>query len=130
MFPSREAALARYASRPPLNQLRADALHAYVEYGFVDLPDGTVQLACRAESEAQTFECEDKVTIERITGIDVDITVGAGLVDESPNVSDFAPILVDAVPSATLITYDLLGHFGPFEAPVTIGRAARDALLG
>ena len=56
LFASREVALARYASRPPLNILRADALHANVADGFVDLPDGTGRLACRAGEEARTYE--------------------------------------------------------------------------
>ena len=39
-FPSTAAALHRYASRRPLNELRADSLFAYVEHGFRELPDG------------------------------------------------------------------------------------------
>ncbi len=60
-FPSRDDALARYASRPPLNTMRAEVLKAYVDDGFVDLPDGSVRLACDAEDEARTFESESKV---------------------------------------------------------------------
>ncbi len=55
-FPSRDDALARYASRPPLNTMRADVLKAYVDDGFVDLPDGSVRLACLPDDEARTFE--------------------------------------------------------------------------
>ena len=43
-FPSRADALHRYASRPPLNELRADSLFSYVEHGFRDMTDGTVTL--------------------------------------------------------------------------------------
>ncbi len=128
VFPSKEAAFWRYASRPPLNGLRADALVAYVDGGFVDLDDGTVRLACRAESEARTFECEEKMTIERLDGLSIPLTVGAGLVAGDPNPADFAPLIVAAVPDAKLIEYDHLGHFGPLEAPGIVGADVLEAL--
>ena len=128
IFPTRDAALARYASRPPLNQLRADALHAYVEYGFNDLEDGSVQLACRGESEARTFECDQKITLERVEGLEFPLTVGAGGVGGYPNPADFAPMLVETIPNAELIIYESLGHFGPLEAPPTIAHDVRAAL--
>ena len=54
-FPSFNDALANYASKPPFNVARADALHAYVRHGFVAGEDGAVHLACRPEDEAQVF---------------------------------------------------------------------------
>ena len=67
-FPSRDDALARYASRPPLNTMRADVLKAYVDDGFVDLPDGSVRLACLPDDEARTFESESKVHTSNVAG--------------------------------------------------------------
>jgi len=128
IFPSRQEALARYSSRPPLNQLRADALHAYVEYGFKDLEDGSVRLACRGESEARTFECDEKITLDRVEGFDFPLTVGAGGIGGYPNPATFAPLLVDAIPGSELIVYETLGHFGPLEAPPTIARDVKAAL--
>ena len=125
VFSSRLEAGDRYASRPPLSTLDPEALAAYVEHGFVDLDDGTVRLACRAEHEARTFECETKVTADRIEGVRLPLTVGAGTVDASPNPADFAPGIVAAVPGATLIAYDGMGHFGPLEDP---DRIAADVL--
>ncbi|MEA3215942.1 MAG: hypothetical protein QOJ19_2098, partial [Acidimicrobiia bacterium] len=54
-FPSREAAIARYGSRPPLDELDPAALQAYVEHGFTDEPDGSVSLACKPQHEARAF---------------------------------------------------------------------------
>jgi pimeloyl-ACP methyl ester carboxylesterase len=52
-FPSREAAFARYGSRPPLDVWRASALWDYVEAGFEVQPGGSVRLACTPELEAE-----------------------------------------------------------------------------
>lgn len=129
VFPSREAAMSRYASRPPLNQLRADALHAYVEHGFHDLEDGSVRLACRGESEARTFECDEKITLDRVEGLEFPLTVGAGGVGGYPNPAAFAPMLVDTIPGSKLIVYESFGHFGPLEAPRTIAHDIKAALI-
>ena len=54
--PPHEAALANFASKPPLNVARADALHAYVRHGLVAGEDGAVHLACRPDDEARLYE--------------------------------------------------------------------------
>mgnify|MGYP000916176019 CR=1 FL=1 len=56
-FGSRAEVFERFASRPPLNQMRADALHAYVTHGTVEEDDG-VRLRCAGESEARVYECD------------------------------------------------------------------------
>ena len=120
IFDSRSAALARYAARSPLSVLRADALAAYVQDGFVDLPDGRVQLACRAETEALTFESSGELPIERVGSIDVDTAVAAGAVPSVPNPAEFAPITASRLPRGRYLEYESLGHFGPLEAPAVV----------
>lgn len=127
-FASKAEALMRYASRPPLSVLRADALAAYVEGGFHELEDGTVRLACRAEYEARTFESEEKLTLDRIGGLSVPITVGAGSVGGQPNPAEFAPLIVEELSNGRLVEYPLLGHFGPFESPDRIATDVRQAM--
>jgi pimeloyl-ACP methyl ester carboxylesterase len=56
VWPSRAEVLASYGSRPPLAALAPDALAAYVRWGFVERPDGQVELACPPEAEATIFE--------------------------------------------------------------------------
>src|SRR5438477_7196966 len=68
-FPSKADVLLRYASRPPLNVLRADSLWAYVEHGFAEQPDGTVRLKCAPESEARTFESDSKPTTDQLVNV-------------------------------------------------------------
>jgi len=125
VFPSRPDALWRYASRPPLCWLRADALAAYVQHGFEDLPDGTVRLKCRPESEARTFECETKMTLDRVGEIRTPTTIGVG--NEEPTSTLFGGPLAEAMGNARLIRYAHLGHFGPLQDPGTI---ADDILVG
>ena len=109
----------RYASRPPLSALRADSLAAYVEHGFADLPDGTVRLKCDPESEARTFECETKMTLDRVAGFTVPAVVAVG--SEEPTGSLFGAPIVDEMVHARLIRYPHLGHFGPLQDPGTVG---------
>jgi pimeloyl-ACP methyl ester carboxylesterase len=128
IFASKAEALMRYASRPPLSVLRADALAAYVDGGFDELDDGTVRLACRAEHEARTFECEEKMTLDRISGLTVPVTVGAGRAGSHPNPAEFAPAIVDELVNGRLIEYEFFGHFGPLESPDLVGADVLQAM--
>ena len=131
VFNSRAEALARYAGRSPLGVMRADALAAYVEGGFVDLPDGRVRLACAAETEARTFEGSGELPTEEASGIDVPATVAAGtVVGAASNPGVFAPAIAEALPDARFVSFEDLGHFGPLEAPSAVAAAAIRELLG
>ena len=55
VWDDRATAEASYGSRPPLDVLHPEVLAAYVRWGFVDRPDGTVELACDPETEASIF---------------------------------------------------------------------------
>ena len=55
-WPSREEMAASYGSRPPLDALEDAALRAYLRYGTIDQPDGSVTLACAPEVEAGYYE--------------------------------------------------------------------------
>ena len=129
IFNSRAEALARYSSRSPLAVMRADALAAYVEGGFVDLPDGRVRLACAAETEARTFEASGGLTTEEAAAISVPAAVGAGTVGGVPNPGAFAPAIAEALPQGRFQSFENLGHFGPLEAPGAVAAAAIRELL-
>ena len=119
-FPSRADALARYASRPPLGLLRADALALYVEEGFEDAPDGTVTLKCRPEDEAATFEAAGFLTTADITELELPVTVAAGDRHDGFGPPMFVPAIVEALPRGELLAYAHLDHFGPFQDPDTM----------
>jgi pimeloyl-ACP methyl ester carboxylesterase len=56
VWADRATVRASYGSRPPLDVLAPEFLDAYVRWGFVDRPDGQVELACPPEAEATMFE--------------------------------------------------------------------------
>src|SRR5262249_9588089 len=56
VWPDRDAVYKSYRSRPPFDVVAPEALAAYVRWGFVDRPDGQVELACKPEIEATIFE--------------------------------------------------------------------------
>lgn len=123
-FPSREAALANYAGKPPLNVARADALHAYVRHGFVDGTDGHVQLACRPADESQTFRGggghDAFAHLGKVRCPTIVVTGG-----EAFGPAAFAPAIVAALPHGALEVHEHLGHFGPMEAPTELAASVR-----
>lgn len=120
VFASKAEALRRYATRPPLNVMRADALAAYVEHGFEPLPDGGVRLRCDADSEARTFDAGMAMTTNRIRGLTVPTTVAIGGRTGEPYPDRLAPGIVASLTTATLVEYPHVGHFGPFQDPDTV----------
>jgi len=55
VWPSRDAMIQSYGSRPPMNRLAPEALAAYIDWGTFDRPDGQVELACPPAVEAAIF---------------------------------------------------------------------------
>jgi pimeloyl-ACP methyl ester carboxylesterase len=56
VWPDRETVRVSYGSRPPLDVLAPEFLDAYIRWGFVDRPDGQIELACPPLAEAMVFE--------------------------------------------------------------------------
>jgi len=55
VWPSREAMIRSYGSRPPMDRLAPEALAAYIQWGTHDREDGQVELACPPPIEAAIF---------------------------------------------------------------------------
>ncbi|MCU1359443.1 MAG: hypothetical protein JWN99_732 [Ilumatobacteraceae bacterium] len=116
-FPSYEAAIANYASKPPLGAFTPAALEAYVRFGFAQGDDGQVHLKCDPETEASTFEqsfMQD--TWDLLGQIDTPVMVIAGVVEETQP-SRMAAGIVERLPNATYVQRDDLDHFGPMTHP-------------
>jgi pimeloyl-ACP methyl ester carboxylesterase len=123
-FPSMADAVANYASKPPLNVARADALHAYVRHGFVAGEDGAVHLACRPADEARVFRGTGVPRVfERLGAVGCPVRVVCGVLDRGPVA--FAPDIAAALPQGELERHDHLGHFGPLEAPAELASSVR-----
>jgi pimeloyl-ACP methyl ester carboxylesterase len=128
IFPSREAARANYAAKPPLGRFRPDALDAYVEHGFRDVAGG-VELKCAPEVEAAVFERGgEHGAFARLGEVTCPVTVvGSG--DGAPP-SWAAPLVAAALPHGRAVTMEQLTHFGPMEDPDAVAAAiAADLLL-
>lgn len=126
VFSSRAEVMWRYASRRPLSELRSDCLAAYIEHGFVDLPDGTVRLACRAEHEARTFEAAGLLVSDGCAGVKIPVVVAVGGADGLSNTAQMAGPAAASLPYGRLKEYPHLGHFGPLQDPFTIAVEVRD----
>lgn len=123
-FSSLPAALENYASKPPLNVARADALHAYVRHGFVPGEDGAIHLACRPADEARIFRgAGAAVVFERLAEVQCPARIVCGVTDQGPVA--FAPDVAAALPQGELERRDHLGHFGPLEAPAELAASIR-----
>lgn len=123
-FPSYAEALSNFASKPPLNVARADALHAYVRHGFVAGEDGAVHLACRPEDESQIYRGGGgHGAFERLGQVRCPVVVACGGDPVGP--ASFVPAVAEALPDGRLERHSHLGHFGPLQAPDVLADAIR-----
>jgi pimeloyl-ACP methyl ester carboxylesterase len=127
-FASRAEVLWSFSRRSPYQYFRADALAAFVEHGFEDLDDGTVRLRCRPESEALCY-LGDNPRADEFRDLDLTVTFGCGGTDGF-DTGMVPPAFAEQMPRAEVIVYERLGHFAPFEAPVTIAYDAVSAFAG
>jgi pimeloyl-ACP methyl ester carboxylesterase len=116
-WPSIEAALEAYASKPPLDVMTDEALRAYVEYGLRDRGDGVYELKCRPEVEAQVFAMgPNNGVYERLPEIQSRVVVVCGEIS-----TDIKPLfgttIVERLPHARLEVMPGVGHFGPQQDP-------------
>jgi pimeloyl-ACP methyl ester carboxylesterase len=118
LFPSVDAALANYASKPPMSTFDPAALDAYVRYGFFPDVDGAgVRLKCDPELEARTFVAgTTQRTWEELPEIDVPVLVAAGRVEDG-GPSRFAEGVADQLPHGSFVELPELDHFGPMTHP-------------
>lgn len=123
VFDSFLAAMENYASKPPLDEMRADALRAYVEHGFAPQPNGTVRIKCSGATEAQIYRmAASHGTFDRLGSVDIPVTIAMGR-DIGAGPSAFAPAAAAQLPDGRLEVSDHLGHFGPLEAPDEVAAA-------
>ena len=117
VFASRQQAYDNYASKLPLSVLDPEALAAYVDFGFEDLPDGSVRLRCRGENEALIYEGAVRhLAFSCLADVVCPTLIACG--DRS---RDFSPEMLGSVaehlPRGRLEVLPGLGHFGPLERP-------------
>ncbi len=115
VFDSRAEVLERYGSRLPLSLLDDRVLAAYATHGFVDRPDGSVELACAPDQEASVFEHHNTGAEALLGELRLPVVLGA-----SGDGGEPADSVVSAAadrPHLTLVSYPDLTHFGPLQEP-------------
>lgn len=116
-FPSFEEAIAHYSSKPPLNAFTAEALEEYVRHGFVSDPDGTIQIKCTAETEADTFAAGGlHDTWDQLPEITTEVLVVGGR-PEGMDPATIADKMAERLPNGRYLRRDDLDHFGPMTHP-------------
>jgi pimeloyl-ACP methyl ester carboxylesterase len=119
-FDSKEAARANYASKPPLNELHPEALLAYVDGGFAEKADGTVELLCRPEWEAAVYRgAAGSGAFDIVSQLPIPIALAVGRREQVGPVA-FAPQVMTVLQDGTLVDRPHLGHFGPLEEPTSM----------
>jgi pimeloyl-ACP methyl ester carboxylesterase len=119
-FDSPVAAFENFAGKPPLSDLSPAALSAYVQYGFTTSEDGSVELRCRPEVEAATYEMGGvHHAFDHLAEVRCPVTVVRGT-DRFPGPASFAPQVADGLPRGRLEDHPELGHFGPLQDPAAM----------
>jgi pimeloyl-ACP methyl ester carboxylesterase len=130
-FASAEAAVANFASKPPLDRLHPDALRAYVECGFEPRDDGSVRLRCAPGWEAAIYASGNRNPAwANLSLVTVPTAVAVGRVEGPFGPSTFAARVAEELPHGRLVRHPELGHFGPLEDPDAIATDLRAWLAG
>lgn len=125
VFDSYDAAIANYASKPPMAAFDPDALDAYVRHGFRQEGDH-IRLKCDPTTEADTFDNGgNHDTFARLGEIDTPVVVLAGAPEEM-RPSSFAPDIAAALPHGRFVLEDHMDHFGPMTHPAEVAAIIAD----
>ena len=120
VFPSYEAAIANFSSKPPLNSFTPAALEAYVRFGFVEDEEGSVHLKCSPETEAGTFATGGlHTTWDDLPQIPTEVLVVGGVV-QPMQPSMIAAGVAERLPNGRFLQRDDLDHFGPMTHPADV----------
>ncbi|MCU1452746.1 MAG: putative hydrolase [Acidimicrobiales bacterium] len=119
-FPSFEAALENFATKPPMDAFVPAARQAYVEHGFAPEADGSVTLRCRAEDEARVYEMALRhEAFAHLGEVRCPVLVVQGR-PGIPGPGTVAPLVAETLPHGQLETHHHLDHFGPMVAPAEV----------
>ncbi len=128
VFPSRTAAADRYRQRWPFVNWDPAALAGYVGGGFVDLPDGSVELACAPENEARIYEAAERFDVYgRLGAIACPVTIGRGTASDVLSAQG-ADAIVSQLVNASIDEFVGFDHFGPFTDPSIVAEAVFSAI--
>lgn len=123
VFPSRQEAAEAYGSKPPLCDLSAEGMRAYVEHGFTDLPDGSVRLKCRPEHEARMYEYGfSHDAFARLPEVRCPVVLARGS-NSRVMTDEVLGRWATRLPSGSTEVLEGVGHFAPLEDPALVADA-------
>lgn len=129
-FESKQEAWRNYSTKPPFSRFDPDVLAGYVEFGFVDEPDGNVALACDPHDEASVYEgARTSGAWSALPSVRPPVTVFGGDQGEDP-VSGMVEAVARRLPRGAALRVPGVDHFGPFEEPGKVGDLVGEALGG
>jgi pimeloyl-ACP methyl ester carboxylesterase len=129
IFASRVAAYENFRAKPPFQSADDDVIRSYVQWGFHDLPDGTVRLKCRAENESALFANSVTDLLQRVGKIDCDVALGLSELT-SPNFTESIPMQHEQIAHSTLMHFPGRTHFGVLEGTDEIASMLIKLFLG
>ncbi|GAA0607990.1 alpha/beta hydrolase [Sporichthya brevicatena] len=125
-FSSRGLAGERLRQTPTFAGWADESLRAFLDHGFRETEDGSVELRCAPETEAACYASGAERT--GVIDVAVPVTVAVGTEPDQIRAARSARILADTLPTARLVVHRGTTHFGPFERPGEIATAAVEAL--
>lgn len=116
-FPSRHHALDNYRGRGGFATWTEEALNAYVEGGFRELDDGSIELKCRPDREAEVFSASmTHGAFERLGEIRCPVRIVAGEVTDTHS-QELLDDYERMIPNASTSVLANTTHFIPMERP-------------
>ena len=119
-FPSRQAAVDNYSSKPPLALMTPEVLTDYVEHGFTEVVDDgepAIELRCTPEFEAAVFVTSGTNGVwDLLPEVVTPTTIVSGVVDETEP-SRISEAVARRLPNARYHLFSDQTHFGPFSHP-------------
>ncbi|KAK9829491.1 hypothetical protein WJX72_006174 [[Myrmecia] bisecta] len=127
-YPSRQAALEGCRQFPDLRRLSPACLQAFVDHGFRERDDGSVELKCHPKLEAQLVRSnlsQQPYTYDDLRRIHCPVILASGWVGKGPHV-DFLPMACrKAAPylcNGHLEMFEAWDHLTPVRDPEAVAR--------
>lgn len=127
-WPSRSAVLHSYAGKPPFKRWCRPILEDYINCGFRDRPDGSVELKCPPAIEARIYESHapEWDPFATLAALEHQVLLIRGSESE-----DFSPLSYELTMKALRHGRGIVmrsSHFVPMERPAELAAAAREFL--
>ena len=114
-FDSYEAAMDRFASKPPMNAWDPAMLKAYVRYGLSERGDGVLELKCPGAIEAAVYEGSGASDVfERLGELQIDVTL---VTADGSSVRPLAEMQRQRFARVDFRVFERCSHFIPQERP-------------